>query len=65
MIVEAAIFGSVSSDFKGWRRHFLPLCSMGLGSRLFAARQRILAFIEPPGMKLMKPTQMLKEYSTV
>jgi hypothetical protein len=61
MIAGAAISGSVSSDSKGLRRHFLPLCSMGPGSRLFAGRQRILAFIEPPIMNLMKPIQVLKD----
>jgi hypothetical protein len=35
MIVEAAIFGSVSSDSKGLRRHFLPLCSMGPRPKAF------------------------------
>jgi hypothetical protein len=64
MIVGTAIFGSVSSVFKGLRRHFLPLCSIGPGSRLSAGRQRILAFIGSLAVKLTCPIPMLKEYQT-
>jgi hypothetical protein len=65
MIAGAAISGSVSTDFKGLRRHFrvtgaTSLCGLVAKARWTVAsvRQR---FIRPLNMELMKPIQMLKE----